>query len=327
MVQIFLKRAIALCVLASAWAASPVHAQSAYPNKPIKWVVGYPAGGGSDFLARTVGSQMAEQLRQPVVIDNKPGAAGMIGADLVAKSPGDGYTVFTGDNGILVYNPLLYKTISYNPEKDFAALGLVARVPLILVASAGAGVSDLNGAVSAIRAAPTKFSYASPGSGSPHHLAMELFKQQAKVFATHIPYRGAAPAMQDVMGNQVPLMVVDASTGMPHIKSGKLIPLMTFAAKRLSQLPSVPAAREAGYRDVEAYAWQGLLVPASTSEDIRSLLSREMQAAVATPAVRKKLVDAGWEPNPSDANLMTAYMALEKRKWEKLIRERGIRVD
>ncbi len=302
-------------------------AQSPYPDRPVKWLVGYPAGGGSDFLARTVGAQLAEQLRQPVIIDNKPGAAGMIGADAAAKAAPDGYTIFTADNGILIYNPVLYKKVSYNPERDFASIGLLARVPLVLVASPESGLKDIAGTIAELKAKPAKYSYASPGAGSPHHLAMELLKRDAGVFAVHIPYRGAAPAMQDVMAGQVPLMVVDTSTAMTHINARKLVPLVVLSAKRLPQLPNVPTAREAGLKNVEAYAWQGMVVPAATPVAIRERLTKEIQAAMQNRSVRQKLVDAGWEPNPSEPALMNAYMASERVKWHKLIKEQGISVD
>jgi len=305
-------------------AVSAAHAEGDYPSKPIRWVVGYPAGGGSDFLARTVGAQMSAQLHEPVIIDNKAGAGGMIGADAVARAPADGYTIFSADNGILIYNPVLYKKVSYNPEKDFVPVGLMARVSLILVAAPGSGLNSFSSAIAALKANPGKYSYASPGVGSPHHLAMELLKQGANVFVTHIPYRGAAPAMQDVMGGQVSLMVVDTSTALTYIKSGKLVPLMAFSARRVAQLPDVPTAKEVGYKDIEAYAWQGLVVPASTPAAVRERLTKEMQAAIANPGVRKNLLDAGWEPNPSDASLMAAYMSAESRKWQPLIRARGI---
>jgi tripartite-type tricarboxylate transporter receptor subunit TctC len=302
-------------------------AQSAYPDRPVRWLVGYPAGGGSDFLARTVGAQLAEQLRQPVIIDNKPGAAGMIGADAAAKAPPDGYTIFTADNGILIYNPALYKKISYNPERDYASIGLLARVPLVLVASPESGLKTIASAVADLKAKPAKYSYASPGAGSPHHLAMELLKRDAGFFAVHIPYRGAAPAIQDVMGGQVPLMVADTSTAMTYIHSGRLVPLLVLSAKRLPQLPNVPTAREAGFKNVEAYAWQGMVVPAATPAPVRDRLTKEIQAAMANRGVRQKLMDAGWEPNPSDPALMNAYMASERVKWHKLIKEQGISVE
>jgi tripartite-type tricarboxylate transporter receptor subunit TctC len=310
-------------ILAMAWAAT-AFGQATYPDKPIRWVVGYPAGGGSDFLARAVGAQLSEQLHEPVIIDNRAGAAGMIAADVVAHAPADGYTIFSADNGILIYNPVLYKKVNYSPDKDFAALGLMARVPLVLAAAPSAGLTSISSAIAAMKAQPGRWNYASPGTGSPHHLAMELFKQSAGVFATHIPYRGAAPAMQDVMGGQVALMVVDTSTALQHLKTGRLVPLVAFSGKRLAQLPDVPTAKELGYQDAEAYAWQGLMMPASTPPAIRDRIMKEMQAAVAQPAVRKKLLENGWEPNPSDGQLMSAYMATESSKWHALIRARGI---
>jgi tripartite-type tricarboxylate transporter receptor subunit TctC len=178
-----------------------------------------------------------------------------------------------------------------------------------------------------LKNSPGKFSYASPGNGSPHHLAMELFKSRTNTFVVHVPYRGAAPAVQDVMGGQVPLMMVDASVGMPHIKSGKLIPLAVMSAKRIAQLPELPTVKELGFKDVEAYAWQGLVVPKNTPSDIQARLSTEMQTAISNPAVRKRLTDAGWEPVPSDANLLSAYIAIENVMWRKLIKERGITLD
>jgi tripartite-type tricarboxylate transporter receptor subunit TctC len=312
-----------MAALLLACSAAAVHADD-YPSKPIRWIVGYPPGGGSDFLARTIGAQLGAQLDRPVIVDNKAGAAGMIAADLVARSPGDGYTIFSADNGILIYNPALYKKINYNPDKDFVCLGLLARVPLVLVAAPNSGLTSAGSALAIIKTKPDTFSYASPGTGSPHHLAMELLKQSTGLFITHIPYRGAAPAMQDVMGGQVPLMVADTSTALTHIKSGKLVPLLVLSAKRVAQLPDVPTAKEMGYKDVEAYAWQGLVVPASTPQSIRDRLTKEAEAAIANPAVRKNLVDAGWEPSPSDAQLMAAYMMAENRKWQSLIRARGI---
>jgi tripartite-type tricarboxylate transporter receptor subunit TctC len=320
----FWRGALTSILLACA-AISAAHA--AYPDKPIRWLVGYPAGGGSDFLARTLGHQLADQLKQPVIIDNRPGAAGMIGADAAAKSSPDGYTLFTADNGILIYNPVMYKKIPYNPEKDFAPIGLIARVPLVLVASAGTKLPNLASAIAAMKANPGKFSFASPGNGSPHHLAMELFKEQAGVFAVHIPYRGAAPAMQDVIGGQVPLMVVDTSTALTHIKSGTLVPLAVFSAKRIPTLPNVPTLRENGYKEAEAYAWQGLVVPAATPPAMREKLTKELEVAMQNPTVRRTLLEGGWEPNPTDATLMNVYMMAERAKWHKLIRDRGIRAD
>ncbi len=327
----FVRRALLLALLATAAGAqaqSPsTSSGQAFPSKPVKWLVGYPAGGGTDFLARTIAAQMSAQMGQQVVIDNRPGAGAIIGADVAAKSPGDGYTVFTAYNGEMVYNPALYKKLPYDPVKDFAPIGLMARAPLLIVAAPNAGIKDAAALLDTLKKNPGKFSYASPGNGSPHHLAMELFKSRSGLFVVHVPYRGAAPAVQDVMGGQVPLMMVDTSSGMPHIKAGKLVPLAILSAKRIPQLPEVPTMAELGYKDVEAYAWQGLVVPASTPKEIQLKINAEMQAALNNAAVRKKLFEAAWDPVPSDAAVMAAYTAAETRVWHKLIKDRGISLD
>lgn len=311
-------------------AAAGAQAQ-AFPNKPIRWVVGYPAGGGTDFLARTIAAQMSSQMGQQLIIDNRPGAGAIIGADIgadiAAKAPGDGYTVFTADNGVLVYNPALYKKLPYDPTRDFAPIGLMARAPLLVVAAPNAGIRNARELLDTLKKNPGKYSYGSPGNGSPHHLAMELLKSRTGLFAVHVPYRGAAPALQDVMGGQIPLMMVDTSSGMSAVKSGKLVPLVILSAKRAPQLPDVPTMAEMGYKDVEAYAWQGLVVPASTPKDIQLKINAEMQTALSHPAVRKKLFEAAWDPVPSDAGIMSGYTAVETLIWHKLIKDRGISLE
>ena len=320
------RRNLLLAALACATAGAQAQTPQ-FPNKPVKWIVGYPAGGGTDFLARTIAAQLSTQLGQQVIIDNRAGAGAIIGAEAAARSPGDGYTVFTADNGVLVYNPALYKKLPYDAVRDFAPLGLMARAPLLIVAAPDAGIHNARELMDTLRKNPGKLSYASPGNGSPHHLAMELFKSRTGLFAVHVPYRGAAPALQDVMGGQVPLMMVDTSSAMSALKAGKLVPLAVLSGKRIAQLPDVPTVVELGYKDVEAYAWQGLVVPKSTPKDIQHRLSQEMQTAVNNPAVRKKLAEAAWEAVPSDETLMSVYTLAETGKWHKLIRDRGISLE
>lgn len=192
----FTAAALALAVSATALA------QTAYPAKPVRWVVGYPAGGGTDFLARTVGAQVSQQLGQPVLVDNRPGAGAIIASENVARSPGDGYTVFSADNGVLVYNPALYKKLPDDAEKDFALVGMMGRSPLIITAAPNAGIADAKALLAALKASPGKYSIATPGTGSPHHLAYELFQREAGVSMLHVPYKGGAPALQDLMGGQ-----------------------------------------------------------------------------------------------------------------------------
>ncbi len=332
------RRALALTIASTLVASSllttaPSFAQTSstnttgWPAKPVRWIVGYPAGGGTDFLARTIAAQVSTQLGQPVVVDNRPGAAAIIGSEITAKAPGDGYTVFTADNGVLVYNPALYKKLPYDPAKDFAMIGLMARAPLMLVAAPSADIKDGKTLLDLLKKNPGKYTYATPGNGSPHHLAMELLKSRAGLFVVHAPYRGAAPALQDVMGGQVPLMMVDTPSGINAVKSGKLVPLIMLSDKRIPQLPDVPTATELGLNGLEAYAWQGMVVPVSTPKDLQTRLTKELQTALSDPAVRKKLSDAAWEPIPSDAAAMSAYTASETKIWHALIKDRGITLE
>jgi tripartite-type tricarboxylate transporter receptor subunit TctC len=200
----------------------PVAAQAqAWPNKPVRWVVAYPAGGGSDFLARQLAPQLGKQLGQTIVIDNRPGAAGMIGTDNAAKSPPDGYTIVTGDNGAMVFHSAMYRRVPYDPQ-DLMPIGFMARFPLILAVNPASGFTSAKQLIEELKKYPGKYSYASPGVGSPHHLAMELFKDRTNTFVVHVPYRGTAMAVQDVIGGQVPMMVLDTAAGLPQIKAGKI---------------------------------------------------------------------------------------------------------
>jgi tripartite-type tricarboxylate transporter receptor subunit TctC len=262
-----------------------------------------------------------------VVIENKPGAASSIAAEMAAKSPADGYTLLTADNAVLVFNPVLYRKLGYDPARDFQPLGLMARFPLILAVYPGSGIANAQQWIEAMRKSPGQYSYASPGVGTPHHMAMELIKQRLGLFIVHVPYRGAAPAVQDVAGGQVPMMVVESAGGLPMIRAGKLKPLAVFSARRMPVLPDVPTFAELGVKNLEVYAWQGLVVPKATPKPIADKLSAELQKAVANPEVKRKLVEFGMDVNPSDATLMATYTAMETSLWQPLIKQRGIRAD
>ncbi|MDM0017133.1 Bug family tripartite tricarboxylate transporter substrate binding protein [Variovorax saccharolyticus] len=321
-----IKLATAMVALAASVVALDAPAQG-YPAKPVRWVVGYPAGGGTDFLARTAGAQLSQQIGQPVLVDNRPGAAAIIASENVARSPGDGYTVFSADNGVLVYNPVLYKKLPYDSEKDFVALGMMGRSPLIITAAPGAGFADAKALIAALKKEPGKYSIATPGAGSPHHLALELFQREAGVSLLHVPYKGGAPALQDLMGGQVPLMMLDLPSGISAVKAGKVVPLLAMSGERVPQLPQVPTAKELGFAEVEAYTWQGLVAPAATPKDIQLKLGTDLLKAMNDPAVRQKLFDAGWEARPTDAADMNRYVQSERKKWQALIASREIRID
>jgi tripartite-type tricarboxylate transporter receptor subunit TctC len=320
-----------LIALAAGTALVPVaRAADAWPSRPIRWIVAYPAAGGSDFLARQLAPQMGKQLGQTLVIDNRPGAAGIIGTEAASKQPGDGYTIVTGDNGAMVFHTALYKKLPYDP-KDFVPIGFMASFPLILVANAQSGLTSARQLLDEVKKNPGKYSYASPGAGSPHHLAMELLKERTGSFIVHVPYRGTAPAMQDVMSGQVPMMIVDTAAGLPQIRGGKVRALAVLSRHRIPQLPDVPTLAEVGadrgLKDYEAIAWQGLFAPKGTPPEIAARLYAEMRKAILTPEVKARLEDFGLEVAPTDGPALAAFMQKETVFWHKLIADRKLSLD
>jgi tripartite-type tricarboxylate transporter receptor subunit TctC len=303
---------------------APAAAQSGYPNKPIRWIVAYPAGGGSDFLARNLAPQLGKQLGQTLVIENKPGAAGMIGTDAAAKSAPDGYTILTGDNGAMVFNQAMYKKLPYDPAKDFTPVGFMARFPLIVAVNPGSGFTSMKQLLEEVKKNPGKYSYASPGTGSPHHLAMELLKERTGSFIVHVPYRGTALALQDVMAGTVPMMVVDTAGGLTQIRTGKIKALAVMSPKRIAALPDVPTLDELGVKGFDVTAWQGLFVPKGTPPEVVNRLTAEMQKAITTPEVKSKLEDFGLEVAPSDGPALGKFVEREMAFWHKLIKERHL---
>ena len=319
---------IAVFVAAFAALTTPaaVFAQS-YPAKPIRWVVPYPAGGGSDFLARTISQQLATQVGQQVLVDNKPGGNTAIAASEVARSAPDGYTVLSADNGTMVFNSALYSKLSYNPEKDLVPVTLMGRFPMILVVSPQSDVRDAKDFVAKAKAAPGRVNYGSAGAGSPHHLAMELLKVNAGLHMVHIPYRGAAPALTDLAGGQISAMMVDLAAGAGFIKGGKVRPLAVANPTRLAQLPDVPTFAELGFKGVEAAAQVGIVAPAGTPADVVAALQQQVAAVIAQPAVRQKLVDFGIEPVASTPQQYSDLNRAEVQRWHKLIRDQKISLD
>lgn len=298
----------------------------AWPAKPIEWVVPYPPGGGTDIVARTLGQAMSELLGQPIVINNKPGAATNIGADYTAKAKPDGYTLMSADTATLAANPFLYSKLPYNVEKDFSPVGLTVRFPLILVVNPSIPAKNLAEFIEWAKKEKSP-AYGTPGSGSPHHLATALFVQQAKLQATHVPYKGAAPAVQDVVGGQVPLMFVDSAGGSQFIAGGKLRPIGVASARRVPGFDNVPTLSEQGMKGFEAYAWQGLVMPAGVPGDIVRKVNDALSKALATPAVKSRLEGLGLEITPSSPEAMAQYAAAERAKWAPVIKNNNIKVD
>jgi len=317
-----LRRWLSLALL-----ALPVAAAAAYPDKPIEWVVPYPAGGGSDVVARILSVPMGQTLGQSIVINNKPGAATNIGADYAAKARPDGYVMLTGDTATMAANPALYSKLSYNVEKDFAPVGLMARFPMILVVNPSVPAKNLAEFLAWAKKQPGGVNYATPGAGSPHHLATELFRELGGLKMTHVGYRGAAPAVQDVIGGQVPTMFVDTASGYQHIQSGRLIPIGVASPKRIATFSSLPTLAEQGMKGFEAYAWQGLVVPAATPPEAVATLSKALLAALDSTEVKARFQTLGLEAIPSTPAQMATYAKAEREKWAKVIRASNIRLD
>ena len=321
------KHILSLALLALPLLPTAATAQASFPSKPVRWLVPYAAGGGSDFLARTIGQKLSTQIGQPVLVDNKPGGNTALAAAEVARSPADGYTVLSADNGTLVFNSALYKSLTYSPTKDLAPVSLMGRFPMILVVGPGEDAKTAKEFIAKAKAKPGGFNYASAGAGSPHHLAMELLKAQAGLFMVHVPYRGAAPALSDVAGGQVPAMMVDMAAGAGFIKGGKVRPLAVANATRLTQLPDVPTFAELGFKNVEAAALVGMVVPAATPPEVIDKLNSEVVAAIHDPAVNKRMVDFGVEPVGSTPAQFAELLRTENTRWHKLIQELKITLD
>ena len=321
--------ALLACALASATLPA-AHAQApaaSWPSKPIRWVVPFPPGGAMDAIARTLGEKAGKTLGQPFVIENKPGAGGNIGADFVAKQPGDGYTLMITSIGMATNKPL-YGKLSYDPIKDFAPVSLLAVVPNVLVTNATQpDVKTAKDVIAAARKTPGKLTYASAGNGTSIHLAGEVFTSLAQVDMLHVPYKGSGPAVSDLLGGQVNYMFDSITSARPHIESGKLRALGVTTAKRSKSLPNVPTLAEAGLPGYEVSPWFAVFMPAATPKDIVAKVNSALLEAMKDPDVVKRFETIGAEPVGSTPEEMAQHLARESERWTKLIQERGIKLD
>ncbi len=297
-----------------------------YPSKPIRWILGYPPGGGTEFIARNVAQTLGPLLGQQIVIENRPGAAAIVGAEAAARSAPDGYTLFMADNGTFVYHLGIYKQLPYDPNKDFIPVGMISRGYMLLLTGPN-GPKTLQELVDAARREPGKLNNASNGSGTAHHLAMELLKQRAKIDIVNVPFKGTAAVMQEVMSERVASGFADISAARGALAGGKVRPLAVAAKKRLAALPDVPTFEESGFPDFEVYFWQGLAVPAGTPPEIVSRLSTELVKTLKTPDVHKRFTDAGMEVLPTTPEEMRDIIRRDQAFWVPLIKSLGIRVD
>lgn len=302
-------------------------AQAGYPSRPIKLVVPYPPGALTDVLARAIGERLAKGLGQPVIIDNKPGAGTLVGAEFVAKQPADGYTLLMATSTTLGISPALYQPSPINPVKDFAPISQVGTVNFFLIANPNFPAKNVREMIDAIKKNPGKYNYASVGNGSPHHLFMEALKTECGLDIQHVPYKGTPAALTELLAGSIQVMFADATIAVPNIQAGKVNALGTSAAKPTTLLPSVPpiAATLAGY---DWQAWQGIVAPAETPKEIVAKLSIELQKIQATPEFKGQLFKFGMEPlAPHTPEQFAATIVAEQPRWAKAIKDSGAKVD
>ena len=312
------------CLLAAPGLAT---AQAAWPAKAITIIVPFSAGGTTDILARVVGQGLSQELGRPVLIDNRPGAGGNIGGQAVVRSPADGYTLFMGTVGTQSINGSLYKKMPFDPAKDFAPISRVANVPNLLVANPSQPFKTVKELIAYAKAHPGKVNFGSSGNGSSIHLSGELFKSMAKVDMVHVPYKGSAPAVTDLMGNQIAIMFDNLPSSIQYVRAGKLRPIAVTTAKRSPELPDVPTIAEAGVPGYEAVSWFGLLAPAATPKPVVDRLAATVAKVMAQPEIRKKISEQGAEPVAETPAKFQEFITAETAKWTQVVKDSGASVD
>jgi tripartite-type tricarboxylate transporter receptor subunit TctC len=320
-----LRLLIAALLFAALPAVSPAGAQT-WPQKAVRIIVPFPPGGTSDILARTIGARLTGQLGQPVVVENRPGAGGNIAADYVAKSPNDGYTLIMGTSSLAI-SQSLYQKLTYNLVQDFAPITQAVNYTNLLVVHPSAGVSSVAELLALAKAKPGALSYGTAGNGTPPHMTGELFKAYTGVNIQHIPYKGGAPAIVDLVGGQIPIMFDNVPPLLPHVRAGRIKPLAVTSLNRISVLPDVPTLHELGLKDFDAVGWNGLLAPAGTPRDIVAKWNADVVRILNTPDVREKLLAQGAEPAPTTPEQFAQFIAREHAKYGKIVKASGAKVD
>lgn len=321
-----MKALIAALVAAAALPLS-AFAQAGYPNRPVTFVVPFPPGGGTDIAARLVAQKLSAKWGQSVVVENKAGAAGLVGADVVAKARPDGYTILVGNVGTQSINPSLYAKLPYNPDSAFAPISLITELPFVLMASPSFAPKTPRELVALAKAEPDKVTFASSGSGGSPHLTAEIFQQATGTRLTHIPYKGGGPAMTDLMAGHVNLLFASILEGSGHIKSGKLKALAVSSAARSPALPDVPTLAEAGINGAESGSWVALLAPAGTPSAIVEKIAADVKDVVAQPDVRGQLISQGGTPASTTPAQLQALIEADKARYGKVIRDKGVKVE
>ncbi|MBV8270804.1 MAG: tripartite tricarboxylate transporter substrate binding protein [Cupriavidus sp.] len=318
-----MKKALVSLLLGLSMAA----AHAAWPDKPVTVIVPFPAGGSTDNIARILSARFQSQIGGSFVVDNRPGAAGMIGAAAARRAPADGYTLFVSSLGPFVIGPNLVKSPGYDPLKDFDYISVAVQAPNVLAVPANSPYKTLQDVIAFEKSHPNKMTFASAGTGTSDHLTAELFWQQTSTTGLHIPYKGGAPALNDLLGNQVDATFMNINTAVPHIKAGKLRALAITSSKRSPILPDVPTMEELGYKGVTVYSWQAIAAPKGLPADIKSKLHTAVVAAMNDPATKQKLLELGFEVVANTPEQFTAFQAAEFQRWKKVIQTGNITAD
>ncbi|MBI3373717.1 MAG: tripartite tricarboxylate transporter substrate binding protein [Betaproteobacteria bacterium] len=306
--------------------ASSCAAAQDYPNKPLRFVVPFPPGGSADILARTVGDKLTAALGQPVIVENKPGAGGIVGAETVAKSPPDGHTLLFANTNIAI-NPSLYKSLPYDTAKAFAPVILMVTVPNLLLVAEDVPAKSVAELIALAKASPGKLNYASAGNGTFPHLAVELFKLQAGISLTHVPYKGAAPALNALLGKEVQVLSNDLLNALSHVKAGKVKALAITGTSRSSAIPEIPSMAEAGLKDYAAVGWQGVMVPAGTPAAVIARLNAEIDKALKDHALRDRLTAQGLEVVGGSVQQFAEFVRRDTERWRGAVAASGAKID
>lgn len=306
-------------------ATLPVHAQDAWPSKPVKIVVPFAPGGTSDILARTLAEKLQVALKQPVIIENKAGAGGVIGAESVAKSAPDGYTFLLGTIASHAINPVLQPKIPYDATKDFAPVMLLGSISNVLLVGADQPYKNVVDLIAAAKAKPGSIAFGSAGTGSSQHMSGEAFKLLAGAELTHVPYRGSAPAIQDLIGGQIPASFETVTVALPHIQSGKVRALAVTSSKRSRVLPDTPTLQEAGVAGFDVTSWQAFYAPAGTPQAIVQRMNRELAAIIAMPEVKTRMEGLGLEYQPNTPEQFSEFGRKELMKWAKIVKDGNVK--
>jgi len=312
-----------ISILAIGVAPSSAEAQ-AYPSRPLRFIVPFPPGGSTDIYARIIGPRLADALRQQVVIDNRPGAGGALGADLAAKAPPDGYTIWLGQTNNLAIGPAMRTKNSYDPVRDFSPITLLMQAPQVMVVNAGSPITSIKELIAAAKSKPGTLTFASAGIGSSGHVAGELLNQAAGVNITHVPYKGASPAMIDLRGGRVTFLATSLASAAQFVKDGKIKGIATTGLKRARLMPDVPTVAESGVPGFEVASWHGMLAPAKVPREIIARLNREIVAILDKPEVRDALLSEGGDIMPGTPEEFAVFLKSEAQKWAKVIKQAGI---